>query len=115
MVMGKDTPPQGQSCISSVSRMWPPAKLASLQTKNLRGGLSSSPRKAAVGQGQKFGVWVWFSPQRTVIPRRLGVLQFSSVLTLAQRERLAPQIRARSHRTPALQTLITGPGGQLCF
>ena len=33
MVMGKDTPPQGQSFIGSVSRMWPPAKLASLQTK----------------------------------------------------------------------------------
>ena len=32
MVMGKDTPPQAQSRISSASRMWPRTKLA-LQTK----------------------------------------------------------------------------------
>lgn len=52
-----------------------------------------------MGQGQKFSMRVSLSPQRTVTPCRLGVLQFSSVLTLAQRESLTPQIRARSHRT----------------
>lgn len=69
-----------------------------LTNQNLRGGLSSSPgrqpwdkvRSSACGCG---------SPQRTVIPRMLGVLQFNSVLTLTQRECPTPQIRARSHRT----------------